>query len=316
MTIRMVLGCAALVMGLGAGAARPALAWGGNGHAIVADIAEARLSPAAARQVGDLLALEGHRTMDQIASWPDSIGHIPPERGGAPETLPWHYVDIDVAAPGYAAADCPDGNCVVARLPDLLRVLGDARAPRAKRLAALKWVVHLVGDIHQPLHAAERDHDKGGNMVKVSYFGETRNGHLNLHSLWDEGILEHETGLTTGPHYAIDLARARQEAAILNDAITPGQAAAWAPQGLPGSLGPVVAAWANESHALARDVVYADLPHAGNGPGIAPGIALGAPYDQAAWPVIQVRLEQAGVRLADVLNAALPAAASAPVRAR
>ncbi|GBQ91400.1 nuclease S1 [Gluconacetobacter johannae DSM 13595] len=303
-----MLGGMALAAGLGAGAAQPALAWGGNGHAIVADIAEARLTPAAARQVADLLALEGHQTLDQVASWPDTIGHIPHDKGGAPETLPWHYVDIDVDTPAYAAADCPDRNCVVERLPELARVLGDTHAPRAKRLAALKWVVHLVGDIHQPLHAAERDHDKGGNMVKVSYYGDTRNGHLNLHSLWDEGILEHETGLTTGPHYSIDLARARHEAEVLNAAITPGQAAAWSPQGLPGALDATVTAWANESHALARNVTYADLPKTGD--------ALGDAYDKAAWPVIQVRLEQAGVRLADVLNVALPLPAATLVQPR
>ncbi|GBQ62388.1 nuclease S1 [Ameyamaea chiangmaiensis NBRC 103196] len=302
-TSHRFLSALALTTGLVA-AAPHANAWGGNGHAIVADIAQAHLTPLAAQRAHDLLALEGHASLDQVASWPDTIGHIPKSKGGAPETLRWHYVDIDVTAPHYdAARDCPDGACVVVKLPAMIQTLGDSAAPRARRLEALKWIVHLVGDLHQPLHAAERDHDKGGNGVKITYFGQTHAGHMNLHSAWDEGILEHETGLRTGPHYSTDLALARAEADRLNAAITPAEIQAWTPANLPATAAPVVEGWANESHALARDVVYADLPAATDG---LP--ALGNAYDKAAWPVIQTRLEQAGIRLAAVLNATLDSA--------
>jgi len=292
-------GAAATVMLLMASGS--ALAWGGNGHAIVADIAQDRLTPTAAAQSRALLALEGHQTLDQVASWPDEIGNKPASEGGMPETLRWHYVNIDLDSPAYdAARDCATGNCVAVKLPEMIRTLADTSAPQAKRLIALKWVVHQVGDLHQPLHTTDRNHDKGGNEVKVSYFGETHKGHLNLHSVWDTLILEHETGLRTGPHYSIDLDKARAEAEKLNASITPAEVASWSASGLPADADQVVQGWVNESHGLAQKIVYGDLPTSGDN-------ALGNAYEKDAWPVVRTRLEQAGVRLADVLNAALTA---------
>lgn len=286
-------------------ASKPAQAWGPYGHAIVADIAQSRLTPQAASAVTQLLALEHHQSLDQVASWPDTIGHVPPEKGGLPQTLPWHYVDTDASFATYdKARDCGNDICVTEKLPEMEHVLADPNAAPEARLAALKWVVHLVGDLHQPLHAAERDHDKGGNMVKVSYFGQDRNGHENLHSLWDEGIMDHERHLVVGPHYTIDFAKAREEADRLNSQITPGQAAFWSGALSPDTMHEAVVQWTDESHGLARSIAYGALP-GGNRKD------LGAAYTDVAFPVIETRLQQAGVRLADVLNTALSAPVSA-----
>lgn len=289
-----LLSAAALTIG-----SSHALAWGPYGHAIVADIAQSRLTPQAQDEVTRLLALEHHQTLDQVASWPDTIGHVPPEKGGLPQTLPWHYVDTDAQFATYdKARDCGDDICVTEKLPEMEKVLADPKATPQARLTALKWVVHLMGDLHQPLHAAERDHDKGGNMVKVSYFGQERQGHENLHSLWDEGIMDHERHLVVGPHYSIDFAKAREEADRLNAQITPGQAAFWAGALAPATMHDAVVQWTDESHGLARSVAYGALPDGKTKD-------LGEAYTAIAFPVIETRLQQAGVRLADVLNTAL-----------
>ncbi|MBB6249530.1 S1/P1 nuclease [Nitrospirillum iridis] len=286
--------------------AGPALAWGPNGHAIVGDIAQDRLTPKAKAAVDRLLSLEGHHTLDEVASWPDTVGHLPADKGGLPDTLLWHYVDVPTQAPAYdAARDCAGDNCVIARLPEQVRLMADVKAAPEARLAALKWVVHLVGDLHQPLHAAERDHDKGGNDVKVRYFGDDRNGHLNLHSVWDGSIVDRELGLAVNKDYSIDLAKAKAAAAILEPNITAYDGKAWLPKG-PAKTGlkgldQAVLAWGEESHGLARDVTYGQLP-APESDGV---IGLAQGYETTTWPLVRMRLEMAGVRLAWVVNQAL-----------
>src|SRR5437763_7905713 len=126
---------------LGAGA------WGPEGHAIIAEIAELRLEPLVRSQVVQLLRLEGLRHLDQVASWPDAV------RPSRPETAPWHFVDIPLTAPAYdAARDCVGGNCVVFQIQRFASILGDRTALPQARLEALKFLVHFAGDIHQPLH--------------------------------------------------------------------------------------------------------------------------------------------------------------------
>ncbi|MFT9364556.1 MAG: S1/P1 nuclease [Gluconobacter sp.] len=276
-----------------------AFAWGPYGHAIVADIAQERLTPQASKAAAALLELENHKTLDQVASWPDTIGHVPKKKGGAPETLKWHYVDIDVSHPAYdQARDCPDHACVVEKLPEEIRILADTHESPQDRLVALKWVVHLMGDIHQPLHAAERNKDMGGNAIHLTYFGNNANGHMNLHSLWDEGVIDHEADLHVGPFYSIDPARAKQEADRLGALITPDEAQYWVQDLASGDVHDATVNWADESHSLARSVAYGALP-------ANKGADVGKAYTELTWPIMQLRLEQAGVRLAAVLNSAL-----------
>lgn len=279
-----LLACA-VTLGL---AAPLALAWGPEGHAIVADIAQQHLDPAAAAQVSSLLKLEGLDRLDQIASWADAHRKEMPGSGG------WHYVDIPLAAPSYdPARDCRRDSCIVAKLEQSTRTLADRSAAPAARLEALKWVVHLVGDIHQPMHAVDND-DKGGNTVQVQFFGVG----TNLHSVWDGRVIEHELGLKLGPNYSIDRQAVQAAAMKLDATITPAERAAWAPRGSLASLDRRVVAWANESHELARTVAYSDIAKPS-------GVAWSQRYQAKAWPVIRTRLEQGGVRLAEVLDEAL-----------
>lgn len=276
-----------------------AYAWGPEGHAIVADIAEAHLDPKAQAEVARLLALDENgpkRHLDQVSSWPDAI------RSARPETGVYHYVDIPLEAAGYdESRDChlgrdrprvPETTCVVAKLPYYIHVLRDHSRSDAERLEALKWVVHLTGDIHQPLHD-EDDHDKGGNGVTLAYNGIN----TNLHAVWDLGIIERHYGWQLGPDYRFDHDAVRTKAMELDRQIAEGQDKAWAPSDLGAHIDRAAADWANEGHALAKDV-YAKLP-AERSPG------WDARYQDYAWPVVQQQLQKGGVRLAAILNQSL-----------
>lgn len=263
-------------------------AWGPEGHAIVADIAQRHLDPAASAEVEALLKQEGLTRLDQISSWADA------HRKAAPRTGAWHYVDIPLHAHGYVAArDCPGGNCVVVKIDQYAHLLADKSATPQARLVALKWVVHLVGDVHQPLHA-EDNHDKGGNTVQVNFFGRG----TNLHALWDGWVIRKALGLVPGPNYTFNHAVVQADAMKLDASITPAERKAWAPSGSLKSLGSEAIDWADESHRLAQQVAYTDLAKPS-------GKAWSQRYQKKAWPVIETRLEQAGVRLAGVLNDAL-----------
>lgn len=260
-------------------------AWGPEGHAIVADIAQQHLDPAAARQVDALLKLEGLTRLDQVSSWADDNRKLRPHTGG------WHYVDIPLAARAYSPMrDCPRDNCVVAQISHFAQVLGDRSAAPAARLEALKWVVHFVGDVHQPLHA-EDDDDKGGNTVQLQFFGRG----TNLHSVWDGAVLRHALDLVPGPNYSFDHAAVQADAMQLDGAISASDRTQWSSiGGLPQLYGEAVD-WAEESHQLARDVAYAHLDGRNQA-------GWSQRYQDVTWPVVRTRLQQGGVRLAAVLN--------------
>jgi nuclease S1 len=148
--------------------------------------------------------------------------------------------------------------------------------------------VHLVGDIHQPLHAADR-RDRGGNRVQVSFFGERDAppyGSLNLHSVWDVSLVSRLVADRGG------------ESAFVSASIAAADRSVWER----GSI----ADWIAESHALARDRVYPMLPvPSACGTKISGVVAIGDPYYEGAAPVVGLQLRKAGVRLARVLNEAL-----------
>jgi hypothetical protein len=251
----------------------PALAWGGEGHRIIADIAEQYLEPATTHQVHELLALENVTTLAAVSTWADDI------RRQRPETAAWHYVNIPINPPAGtpavydAARDCPTGDCVVAAIARFESVLRDKEAPPRQRLEALKWLVHLVGDINQPLHASDNG-DRGGNDVHVEFNGRQ----TNLHAVWDSGILA-AARISDERSYALSLARS----------ISPAEVEQWR-SGTP-------ADWADDSYGIARNLIYGVWPHS---PGVLP-----PSYEEKAIYVVQVQLEKAGVRLAQVLNETL-----------
>lgn len=153
-----------------------AFAWGTEGHQVIANLAQAQLTPKARREVDRLLALEPGQTMASISTWADEHRN--------PSSAAWHYVNFPRDNCTYdAERDCPDGRCVVGAIERQLEVVA-SNAPDEKRLTALKYVIHLVGDVHQPLHAGYRD-DKGGNTYQLQAFMRGS----NLHALWDSGLI-------------------------------------------------------------------------------------------------------------------------------
>jgi hypothetical protein len=244
----------------------PALAWGAEGHEIAAAIALQELAPATRGQVAALLGSAAMMVHD--SNWADEI------RDQRPWTGDWHFVDVPLDASGYdPARDCPADNCVVAQIGDDLKLLRDRNAPKAARAEALRFLIHFVADIHQPLHTVDNG-DKGGNAVRVT-LGRLRS---NMHHVWDTVLVE-QLGADTA---AI--------AGAIEHGLTPAQKKAWQ-SGTPAS-------WANESHQIARDEVYA----------LTDGrdyLRLPRGYPDAEAPVVKMQLAKAGLRLAWLLNGAL-----------
>jgi hypothetical protein len=154
-----------------------AMAWGADGHQIIAMLAEAQLSPAAKKEVDRLLSLEPGQTLASISTWADEHRN--------PSTATWHYVNFPRGNCSYEPErDCPDGKCIVGAIERQIQVLRIADNDE-KRLLALKYVVHLIGDIHQPLHAGFGD-DRGGNNYQLQIFMRGS----NLHAVWDTGLIK------------------------------------------------------------------------------------------------------------------------------
>ena len=248
----------------------PAYPWKEKGHEIVGHIAQRRLTEKAWRKIKAILRPKSPVASElaEAAVWPDKIGRT------IKDMDPLHYVNFRTGDTGYDQhRNCPLRNCIVEALPWYRRVMVDKDAPLNARRIALRFVAHLVGDIHQPLHAGFEE-DKSGNTILVRF--KDRQG--KLHWWWDTGFLETaEEGPTA------DIARR------LDEAITPEERSAW--------LGGPIVQWAEKSFELARTHAY-DLPDT-------PGTkVITDDYFNRAMSVIRQRLAQAGVRLAWVLNEA------------
>ena len=163
--------------------ALPAQAWGPLGHRLVARLAEEGLTPQARGTVDRLLRGEPEPTLRGIATWADDLRGSDSALGRS--SARWHFVNLGESGCRYdAARDCPGGDCVVGALEAQARILADPARSADERRQALKFVVHLVGDAHQPLHAGY-GHDRGGNRYQVNLHGKGS----NLHQLWDSGLL-------------------------------------------------------------------------------------------------------------------------------
>ena len=260
----------------------PARAWGPDIHALIADMAEAHLTPTARSQMHILLDLEDRHYLSGVAAWADYI------RRDAPETAHWHYVDIPLDQTHFnALRDCPGDDCITAQLARFAQRLGNPSLSPTERLEALKWITHLAADLHQPLHTADHD-DKGGNLVNVSYFGRS----TNFHAIWDSTIIHIAMDLHPGPGGGHDHRQILQAARDLDADISPAQRLQWS-QGVSLSTLPALTiAWAEESH-LQAQAAYA-------GP-----VGDSSAYQAMAWPIARIQVQRASVRLAAVLNVAL-----------
>jgi hypothetical protein len=253
-----------------------AYAWGQEGHSIVAEIAQRRLDRDTLRKVKTLLG--GEIALASVASWADDY------RAAHGETAGWHFVDIPYERNTYeAAVDCKtdpeQGDCIINALDRVQKTLADCTKPNGERFEALKFLIHFVGDVHQPLHAAERNGDHGGNDVHVTFFGKN----VNLHAVWDTEIIMH-TVFAWGTYVS------RLEAK-------------WFPgHDLSGLIGGTPVDWALESHKFARDVAY-DFPA---------DTHLDMDYYNKSVAVVDQQLALAGVRLARILQETLRSTASCP----
>ena len=245
-------------------ASLPALAWGPEGHDLVARIADAQLTPRARTRVADILG--PGVTMASVSSWADQI------RRSRPETGPWHYVDIPIDKPGLdVARDCSKDNCVIGAIAAMRAKLRDPSVTDTQRREALMFVIHFVGDMHQPLHSSDNG-DHGGTEVHVVFHDQA----YNLHSVWDGALL----------------GRIGKE-----DDLFPRLSAASASHRKKFAKG-TVSDWAEQAHRLAQQMVYGKLPKASSG---AP-LTISADYERRADSLIELQIERAGARLAAVLN--------------
>ena len=250
-------------------------AWGGDGHQIVALIAEERLTPEAEAGVKELLG-EANMSDAEVVSWADEI------RRQRRATAPWHYVNIPAGAGAFDPnRDGNGGDNIIGKIAAFEKLLSDRKAPQADRVEALKFLIHFVGDIHQPLHCVERNGDKGGNG-RLVFFRERQKA-VSLHLCWDSLILLHRKQRTRVANYADGL----------NGKISGDQATAWA-------KGAAVD-WANESQRVAVERVYAGVPADGPPP------KLTNEYIEKSGSVVDEQLQKAGVRLATILNRSLAA---------
>ncbi len=157
----------------------PASAWGPNGHRIVAHIAESRLKEPVKREIVRLI---GPVPLALISTWADEIKSDPAWRHASP----WHYINVPPDQVIETARRSSRGD-VIEAIDRFEGILGDRNANRQDQAEALKFLVHLVADVHQPLHVGYAS-DRGGNDVRVRWFGRS----TNLHAVWDEHLIEEQ----------------------------------------------------------------------------------------------------------------------------
>ena len=238
----------------------PAYSWGDKGHRTVAILADTHLTEQAREEVRKLLP--AGTTLADAAVWPDRDGR----RIAEFDRL--HHVSIPDDAVGYdQERDCKAGNCMVEALKWFTSVIADPKAPINLRLIALRYVAHLVGDMHQPLHAGRRE-DRNGTDITVSYRGETN----NLHLFWDINVVEMEEGSP------------KDVAKKLASSITVKQRAEWQ-SGEPKT-------WTDESFRFSRSNAYT----------LGESMELSDEYVATALTIVRRRLAQAGVRLGWLLS--------------
>jgi hypothetical protein len=293
----------------------PAHAWGCKGHETVALIAEKHLSPEAKEFVLALLKENPidpqlkrycgsavNDLMGEASTWADDVR---PERKNGP----WHYIDIPRGTPrgdGNLTPYCGKEGCVNEAITSQLAILKNKSAEPAKRAEALRYIIHFVGDLHQPLHSTTND-DEGGNCVPLKYFRRKPLEHAhgftpNLHSVWDSAIIERDAEGADSHEYAERLEEAYASSFEQ-----------WQKAGIH------IDDWVWESHDYAEKNVYAPLTpkvaieppapvHActdDNNIGarlLDEHIAVGEPYQDQAAPIAELRIAQAGIRLALILN--------------
>ena len=265
----------------------PAFAWWEYGHETVARIAWLEAKPETRAAVRRLLARSAlletptcpAATIEQASVWPDCIRALGDRFSYAAS---WHYQNVDVCRPFDQQSACRDGHCVSAQIERHARLLGDRAIPARERVMALAFLVHFVGDLHQPLHAGDRG-DLGGNRFPVAY--GIIAGRNNLHTTWD-GYLA-ERAISTPPAGAEGLLAAVGDAE--KAAMREGS----------------VEDWARESWEASREFAYgtAMADPCGEVPAERPVIT--EEITRGLIPIVRRQVQRGGIRLARLLDEAL-----------
>jgi len=254
--------------------ASPAAAWGPVGHRVSAEIAERNISGKVRAEIEGIL---GRETLADAATWPDDE-RSNPDPFWQTEASPWHFVTLPDGKHAAELAHPPEGDAATA-LDHFAAVLRDRNAIREDRQKALRFIVHIVADLHQPFHAGNGT-DRGGNWFNVLWFDEPQ----NLHWVWDEGlILKRQLSYS---EYADRLERQ----------MTPEKVIGW------WNSDPAV--WIDESTALRSRAYPPRGGELGEGTRESP-VSLSWQYAWQWTPAMEQRLEQSGVRLAAYLDKVL-----------
>jgi hypothetical protein len=264
--------------------AAPVSAYWEYGHETIGQIAYRNVTPHTRAAMDGLLRQSAlletpgcpAGTVEQAAVWADCVKKLGPRFSYA---YSWHYQNVDVCRPFDLKPACKDGNCVSAQIERDVKLLKDRSVPVRERVQALAFLIHFVGDLHQPLHAGDRG-DLGGNQVSATY-GSYAPEKLNLHSIWDGYLAERAISTPLSP---VRVYTAAEKAAVQAGSVED---------------------WSRESWQVAHDFTYAT---AMGGDACAPtgGRAV---LDQATIeklvPVAKLEVERGGLRLARLLDEAL-----------
>lgn len=240
-----------------------ALAWGQNGHRIIGQIADERVSGHTAAHVEQILGAED---LAEASTWADEE-RSNPRTFWQTEAGPYHYVTV-LKGETYSEVGSPKEGDALTALERFTATVRSADATKEEKALALRFIVHIVGDVHQPLHAGDGT-DRGGNDVKVSWFGED----TNLHSVWDTKMIE-------GQNLSYS-----EYANWLDRQIDPAETISW------WQADPLV--WISESTAI-RDTIY---PASSDN-----FVKLGYAYQYEHLATMERRLQQGGIRLAAYLD--------------
>jgi hypothetical protein len=254
-----------------------AAAWGNSGHRIIARVADAHLTARTRIQVQLLLGVE---SLSSVSTEADRRLKDPTLKKVESD---WHYVDMK--GDSYQAErDCPNNTCAVAKIEEFRKILADPTQPKEKRAEALMFIVHLVGDVHQPLHCYNGRNDNFGADTKIEYSGENP---PSLHDIWESFIISYYTKLGLDEdEFVSEIINVTPRDVIDGRGFDKGDPASWAA----------------ESHALGPRAY--DLLRTSGGESQKTGGVhkFDLEYFDATFPIVQSQLARGGVRLARYLN--------------
>ncbi|EGN76283.1 S1/P1 Nuclease [Idiomarina sp. A28L] len=245
------------------------MSWGFQGHEYIGALAWEYLTPEAKEWVSERLQVVDEESLSKVTTWADRV------RGSEEGRWlgPLHYANIPPTESKFdMQRDCPNRRCIVGAAMDDIEVMFDSSQTVQAQGEALRTFSHWITDMHQPLHLGYQK-DRGGNDIRVTFFG----AEMNLHRLWDSIMIR-----------GMDLMPGPVEQASLNPLAHPSNT----------DWDAALIDWASESNELARTYAYADLED---------NAELGETYFNQARPIVEQQLIRSAQRMAMIINAAAAA---------